>query len=105
MALGASGGMVPCPAALVLLLSCISIGYTGLGLLLLLSFSLGLAIVLIAIGLFVLFAKRMVPEKHRNSESAFMKWMPVLSAAFVLLVGIYITGVSIGLFPTIRFLG
>jgi ABC-type nickel/cobalt efflux system permease component RcnA len=49
-ALGASGGLVPCESALVLLLGAIALGRTGFGLLLLVSFSLGLAVVLIAIG-------------------------------------------------------
>ena len=46
LTLGASGGLVPCPSALILLLSAISIGRPGLGVVLLLAFSLGLAIVL-----------------------------------------------------------
>ena len=51
IALGASGGLVPCPSALVLLLSAIAVGHVGLGLVLLVSFSMGLAVVLMAIGL------------------------------------------------------
>jgi hypothetical protein len=54
MALGASGGLVPCPSALILLLSAISIGRPGLGVILLVVFSLGLALVLMSTGLVVL---------------------------------------------------
>jgi nickel/cobalt exporter len=105
LALGVSGGLVPCPAALILLLTCISLGRPAFGMLLLLSFSLGLAIVLIATGLAVLYAKNLVPERHRNSQSAFMRAMPVVSAAVIVVVGIVMTGVSLGWLPRVRFFG
>ena len=105
MALGASGGMVPCPAALILLLTCISLGRPTFGVLLLLAFSIGLAIVLMATGLVVLYAKHLIPERHRNSNSGFMQAMPVISAAVVVVVGLLMTGVSLGLMPAVRFLG
>ena len=105
IALGASGGLVPCPAALFLLLTCISLGRPGFGVLLLLSFSVGLAIVLMATGLVVLYAKHLIPERHRNSESPFMQLMPVISAAVIVVVGVVMTGVSLGWLPAVRFLG
>ncbi len=105
MALGASGGLVPCPSALVLLLSAISIGRIGLGLLLLLGFSLGLAIVLMATGLVVLFAKNLIPERHKKTDSAFFRVLPVLSAAVIMCIGVLMTGVSLGIIPATRFLG
>ena len=105
IALGASGGLVPCPAALILLLTCISIGRPAFGMLLLLSFSVGLAIVLMATGLAVLFAKNLLPERHRNSESLFLRAMPVFSAAVIVIVGLITTGVSLGWLPAVRFLG
>lgn len=105
MALGASGGMVPCPAALILLLTCISLRRPGFGILLLLAFSVGLAIVLMATGLVVLYAKNLVPERHRNSESGFMRAMPVISAAIIVVVGVVMTGVSLGWLPAVRFFG
>ena len=105
MALGASGGLVPCPAALILLLTSISFGRPAFGVLLLLAFSVGLAIVLMGTGLVVLYAKHLIPERHRNSESGLMKAMPVISAAVVVVVGIVMTGVSLGWMPAVRFLG
>ena len=96
VALGASGGLVPCESALVLLLSAIALRRVGLGLLLLVSFSLGLAIVLMGIGVVVIYAKHLLPERHRNSQSGFFRWMPIASAAVVLIVGLLMTGVSLG---------
>ncbi len=104
IALGASGGLVPCPSALVLLLSAISLGRTGLGLLMLLSFSLGLALVLMATGLTVLFAKKLLPEKSKSASNPVFRLLPVLSAAVILIIGMVMTGVSLGLIPASRFL-
>jgi ABC-type nickel/cobalt efflux system permease component RcnA len=104
IALGASGGLVPCPSALILLLSAISIGRVGLGMVLLVAFSLGLAIVLTATGMIVLYAKNLLPEKHRTNNRVF-RYMPVVSAAAVLVIGILMTGVSLGWVPAARFIG
>jgi len=96
VALGASGGLVPCESALVLLLSAIALRRVGLGLVLLVSFSLGLAIVLMGIGVLVIYAKNLLPESERNSGNPFFRWMPVASAAVVLVLGLLMTGVSLG---------
>ena len=96
VALGASGGLVPCESALVLLLSAIALRRVGLGLLLLVAFSLGLAIVLMAIGVLVIYAKNLLPESKRTSGNPFFRWMPVASAAVVLVLGLLMTGVSLG---------
>jgi len=96
VALGASGGLVPCESALVLLLSAVALRRAGLGLLLLVSFSVGLAIVLMGIGALVIYAKNWLPAASRTSGNPFFRWMPVASAAVVLLVGLLMTGVSLG---------
>ncbi|MCU1262023.1 MAG: high-affinity nickel-transporter [Bryobacterales bacterium] len=105
MVLGASGGLVPCPSALVLLLSAIAIGRTGFGMLLLVSFSLGLALVLMATGLLVLYAKSLFPDRKSGRPSPFFRVMPVISAAIILIIGIVLTGNAIGFIPVIRFFG
>ena len=96
VALGASGGLVPCESALVLLLSAIALRRVGLGLVLLVSFSLGLAIVLMAIGVLVIYAKNLLPESKRTNRNPFFRWMPVASAAVVMVLGLLMTGVSLG---------
>ena len=77
VALGVSGGLAPCESALVLLLGAIALGRVGLGLLLLLSFSLGLALVLMVIGMFVLYAKNLIPERKRNARSGVSSGSPL----------------------------
>ncbi len=96
IALGASGGMVPCPSALVLLLISISLGHVGLGLLLLVSFSLGLAGVLMAIGMIVIYAKQWLPDPVKTSQHPLFRLIPVLSATVIVCVGLVMTGVSLG---------
>src|SRR5205085_11155238 len=51
LALGISGGLLPCPSALVVLLSAISLHRVGYGLLLVVAFSFGLACTLTGVGL------------------------------------------------------
>ncbi len=96
IALGASGGMVPCPSALVLLLISISLGHVGLGLLLLVSFSLGLAGVLMAIGMLVIYAKQWLPDPVKTSRHPMFRLIPVLSAFVIVCIGLVMTGVSLG---------
>jgi ABC-type nickel/cobalt efflux system permease component RcnA len=99
MALGASGGLVPCPAAMVLLLSAIALGHVGLGLVLLVAFSLGLAGVLMAIGMLVIYAKRWLPERARDSQHPLLRLAPVASAFVIVCVGLVMTGASLRWIP------
>ena len=81
VALGASGGLVPCESALILLLGAIALGRVGLGLLLLVAFSLGLAAVLMGIGVLVLYAKRLIPERKRTGNQTFLRTLSIASTA------------------------
>lgn len=95
--LAVSGGMVPCPSALILLLSSVALGKVGLGLMLLTSFSLGLALVLIAIGCAVLYAKNLIPNSKSVARSPFLRMMPVISAGVITIVGVLMTLAALGL--------
>lgn len=95
IALGVSGGLVPCPSALVLLLSAIALGRTALGLILLVGFSAGLALVLMAIGGMVLYAKDLVPKRMSFTAPA-LRYVPVFSAVVVMVLGLLMTGASMG---------
>jgi nickel/cobalt transporter (NicO) family protein len=105
VALGASGGLVPCPSALVLLLSSIALGRVTLGLLLLVSFSTGLALVLMAIGVAVLYAKNLLPDSQKTAGHPAFRLIPVLSAGIIVCIGLVMTGVSLGLIRPDRVLG
>lgn len=105
LALGAGGGLVPCPSALVLLLSSVALGRAGLGILLLAAFSAGLAIVLMAIGVAVLYAKHLIPESGKAAANPAFRLLPVLSAAFIVCVGLVMTAISLGVIRPGRLLG
>jgi ABC-type nickel/cobalt efflux system permease component RcnA len=96
IALGASGGLVPCPSALVLLLSSVALGRIALGLTLLVAFSAGLAVVLSSIGLVVLYAKHLLPDSRKTAANAAFRYLPVASAAIIVCAGLIMTGVALG---------
>jgi nickel/cobalt transporter (NicO) family protein len=96
IALGASGGLVPCESGLVLLLGAIALGRVGFGLVLLVAFSMGLAIVLMLIGMLVLYAKNLLPERTRLGAGPFLRLISIASPVLVMIVGLLMTGVSLG---------
>ena len=95
IALGASGGLVPCPSALVLLLTSVSLGRVAFGLTLLVAFSAGLAVVLSAIGLAVLYAKHLLPASAAMTRHPLFRYLPIASAAVIVCVGVAMTWVSL----------
>jgi ABC-type nickel/cobalt efflux system permease component RcnA len=87
--LGVTGGMVPCPAALVVLLSALSLNRIGFGLLLIVGFSLGLAVVLIAIGVLMVYAHRLMA--HIQGDGVLLaRWLPLTSATVMTIFGLAI---------------
>ena len=89
LALGISGGLLPCPSALVVLLSAIALGRIGFGLALVSAFSLGLAGVLTAIGLTLVYAKDWFERLPIQASKS--RLFPAMSALFVTLIGLGIT--------------
>jgi nickel/cobalt exporter len=100
IALGASGGLVPCPSGLILLLGAIRFDHVGLGLVLLVAFSAGLAAVLTTIGLTVIYAKDLLPDSSKTESHPVFRLVPVLSAGVVLCIGLVMTGISLGVIRT-----
>jgi nickel/cobalt transporter (NicO) family protein len=90
IALGVSGGIVPCPSALVVLVAAISQHRLGLGLVLILAFSIGLAATLTAVGLTVLHGGRLIqrlrPER-RLFGGRIAGVLPALSAILIVVAG------------------
>jgi ABC-type nickel/cobalt efflux system permease component RcnA len=96
--LGVSGGIVPCPSALVVLIAAISQHRIGLGMVLIVAFSLGLAATLIAVGLGVIYGGRLIarlrPER-RIFGSRFAGALPAISASVIVIAGVLITSRAI----------
>ena len=92
--LGITGGIVPCPAALVVLLSALSLHRIGWGLFLIAAFSLGLAAVLVIVGLTMVYAKRMMFSRVRAGNTT-LRYLPFLSSAFMVALGLGITASAV----------
>jgi len=86
LALGISGGLLPCPSALVLMLAAITAGRTGYGLILTLAFSVGLAATLTIVGLIFLNARNLFGRTALSNNRVF-KALPVFSAFVIASVG------------------
>jgi nickel/cobalt exporter len=89
VAVGVSGGLLPCPTALVVLLAAISLHRVGYGLLLIVAFSVGLASVITAIGLVAVTAKRAFARMRLDGP--IVRALPAVSALVVLGLGIAMT--------------
>ena len=88
-ALGVSGGLIPCPSALVVLLGSIALGRVGFGLVLVLAFSVGLAATLTGVGLLFLRAGRLLERRLRPGAriGTLLQYAPVVGACVLTLAG------------------
>jgi ABC-type nickel/cobalt efflux system permease component RcnA len=91
LALGITGGILPCPSALVVLLAAISMHRVGFGMILILAFSIGLAAVLTTIGLMFVKARQLLDRVP--TAGPLMRILPAFSAFVIMILGI---GISIG---------
>ena len=91
LALGVSGGLLPCPSALLALLGAVAVGRAGFGLMVVVAFSLGLAATLTGVGLLFLYAGRML-ERHAIAGpwSGLLRYAPAVAAVAVTLSGVMI---------------
>ena len=89
LGVGIAAGLLPCPSALVVLLSAIALHRVGLGLALIVAFSVGLAATITAIGLVAVFARRAFGRLSLNGPV--VRALPAVSAALILAVGVAIT--------------
>lgn len=82
LALGVSGGLLPCPSALVLMLAAINLNRVGYGIVLTVFFSIGLAATLTAVGLIFLYGGRIF-DRPGFGENRIVKAIPVFSALVI----------------------
>jgi nickel/cobalt transporter (NicO) family protein len=89
VAVGVSGGLLPCPSALVVLLAAISLHRIGFGLLLIVAFSAGLALTITGIGLVAVFARSAFGRL--SFEGRLQSLLPTFSALVIVAAGIGMT--------------
>jgi ABC-type nickel/cobalt efflux system permease component RcnA len=93
-ALAVSGGILPSPTAVVVLLGAVSLHRIGYGLALIGAFSVGLAAALVGVGAVTMKARSAL--SGRMGSSRVLAWLPVASAALILGVGCFLTVRAIG---------
>ena len=89
LSMGTAAGLIPCPSALVVLLAAVSQNQLTLGLLLIVAFSVGLAGTLTALGLGVVYAKRLMPRLQFGGRIAAA--LPAVSAVIIVVAGLALT--------------
>jgi nickel/cobalt transporter (NicO) family protein len=89
VAVGITGGLLPCPSALVVLLAAISLHRVAFGMLLIVAFSGGLALSITGIGLVAVFAKQVF--KRASFEGRLVRLLPAASALVILAAGLVMT--------------
>ena len=96
---GFTGGLLPCPAAIAVLLVCIHVKAFALGIAMVAAFSIGLALTLIVIGVSVAWGS----SKALTLWPGFERWaerLPLISAGLVLIMGLALTATGLtGLQP------
>jgi len=88
LALGITGGIVPCPKALVILLLAISLQKIALGILIVVVFSLGLSLVLVAIGIVMIKASHLLKDRLEDRK---ILVIPVAGAVLIVGLGVFLT--------------
>jgi nickel/cobalt transporter (NicO) family protein len=89
VAVGITGGLLPCPSALVVLLAAISLHRVAFGMLLIVAFSAGLALSITGIGLVAVYAKQIF--KRASFEGRLVRLLPAASALVILAAGLAMT--------------
>ena len=89
MGVGIAAGLLPCPSALVVLLSALALHRIGFGFALIVAFSLGLASTITGIGLVAVLARRVFSRV--GLDGPVVRLLPALSAVVILLVGVALT--------------
>jgi nickel/cobalt exporter len=89
LAIGISGGLLPCPSALVVLLAAISLHRVAFGMLLVLAFSAGLALAITGVGLIAVYAKRAFARFDGGGRLVAL--LPAASALVIVVAGAAMT--------------
>jgi ABC-type nickel/cobalt efflux system permease component RcnA len=89
LAVGVSGGLLPCPSALVVLLAAISLHRVAFGLVLIVAFSAGLALSITGVGLAAVVARSAF--RRASFEGRLVRLLPAASALVILAAGVAMT--------------
>src|SRR3990167_6340487 len=86
---GLTGGLIPCPGAITVLLLCLQLKQITLGAVLVLCFSIGLALTMVASGVIAALSVKHV-SKRWSGFGEIVRKAPFVSGVVILLIGVYI---------------
>lgn len=87
---GLTGGLIPCPASITVLLLCLQLKKIALGGLLVLCFSIGLALTMVASGVVAAVSVKQV-TKRWSGFSTIARKAPYFSGGIIILIGLYVS--------------
>ena len=85
---GLTGGLIPCPAAITVLLLCLQLKQVALGATLVLCFSIGLAVTMVSVGVLAALGVRHAEKRFSGAFAAFARRAPYASGLLITLVGL-----------------
>lgn len=85
---GLTGGLIPCPAAITVLLLCLQVKQFSLGAVLVVCFSIGLALTLVTVGVGAALSVRHVTRRWKGFAEIARR-APYFSSALIAIVGVY----------------
>lgn len=87
MLFGLTGGLIPCPASITVLLLCLQLKAIAMGALLVLCFSVGLAATMVGVGVIAAVGMRHAERRFSGAFAAVAKRAPYASAGLIAIVG------------------
>ncbi|HWF00242.1 MAG TPA: nickel/cobalt efflux transporter [Caulobacteraceae bacterium] len=87
---GLTGGLVPCPASITVLLLCLQLRQLAMGALLVLCFSVGLAMTLVSVGAAAALGLRHAQRRWTHAFDLFARRAPYASGVLIVFVGLWI---------------
>jgi len=90
MLFGITSGLIPCPAAITVLLLCLQLKQVALGATLVLCFSIGLALTMVLSGVVAAIGVRHVSRRW-SGFGEFVRRVPYVSSALIVSLGLYVS--------------
>ena len=95
MAFGLTGGLIPCPASITVLLVCLQLKQIALGAALILCFSLGLAVTMVSVGVVAALGMRHAETRLGDVFATLARRAPFASASLITMVGLAIAAQAV----------
>lgn len=92
---GLTGGLIPCPASITVLLLCLQLKQVALGVVLVLCFSIGLAVTMVSVGVGAALAARHAEKRWGSAFEAFARRAPYVSSGLIIVLGLALGGQAI----------